>query len=209
MLTGKIKTKVNEASKKMPSMRDFKVDGFGLNNKVVLITGASGGIGETTAKLFSLHGAIVVINYFKGQDEASRIVDEIKINGGIGLAIKADISEKEQVKSMFDEVISKYKTIDILVNNAVSKNLPQSFLNVTWDDFQHDININVKGVFNCCQEALPYMIKCRKGKIVNMGTVYTEVPVPNQAKYISTKSAIVGLTRSLAIEIHPVPLGWH
>jgi 3-oxoacyl-[acyl-carrier protein] reductase len=201
LLTGKIKTKVNEASKKMPSMRDFKVDGFGLNNKVVLITGASGGIGETTAKLFSLYGAIVVINYFKGQDEASRIVDEIKINGGIALAIKADISEKEQVKSMFDEVISKYKTIDILVNNAVSKNLPQSFLNVTWDDFQHDININIKGVFNCCQEALPYMIKCRKGKIVNMGTVYTEVPVPNQAKYISTKSAIVGLTRSLAIEM--------
>ena len=201
IISGKIKTKVNEVAKKMPSIQDIKAARFGLENKVVLITGASGGIGETTSKMFSLYGAKVVVNYYKGKDEALRIVEEINSNGGNAIAIKADISEKQQVKSMIDEIIAKFNTIDILVNNAVRKNLPESFLNITWEDFQRDIDVNVKGVFNCCQEVLPYMIKTGKGKIVNMGTVYTEVPVPDQAKYISTKSAISGLTRSLAIEM--------
>jgi 3-oxoacyl-[acyl-carrier protein] reductase len=201
VLSGKIKTKVNEVTKHMLSMKDIKIDGLGLENKVVLITGASGGIGETTAKIFSIYGAKVIVNYNKGQDEAYRIVEEIKSNGGHAIAIKADISQKHQVKLMLEEAIRHYNTIDILVNNAVRRNLPESFLNITWDDFQHDIDINVKGIFNCCQEVLPFMIKKGSGKIINMGTVMTEIPEPNQTKYISTKSAIVGMTRSLAIEM--------
>ena len=155
----------------------------------------------TTAKIFSIYGAKVIVNYNKGQDEAYRIVEEIKNNGGSAIAIKADISQKQEVKLMVQDAIRHYNTIDILVNNAVRRNLPESFLNITWNDFQHDIDINVKGVFNCCQEVLPFMIKKGSGKIINMGTVMTEIPEPNQTKYISTKSAIVGMTRSLAIEM--------
>ena len=201
LVNGKIKTKVNKVSKEMPSINEIKIDGLGLKNKVVLITGASGGIGETTAKMFSLYGAKVIVNYFKGQDEAYRIVEEIKRNGGIAIAIKADVADKQQVKLMLEEIVHHFSAIDILVNNAVRKNLPESFLNITWNDFQNDINVNVKGVFNCCQEVLPYMIKVGSGKIINMGTVMTDIPESKQTKYISTKSAIVGMTRSLAIEM--------
>lgn len=201
IISGKIKTKVNAEAKEMPSIKDIKVDGFGLQNKVVLITGASGGIGEITAKMFSLYGAKVVVNYNKGKEEALRIVEEINNNGGDAIAVKADIAEKQQVKSMIDQVITQFNTIHILVNNAVRKNLPESFLNITWEDFQRDIDVNIKGVFNCCQEVLPHMIKNGKGKIINMGTVMTDMPEAKQTKYISTKSAIVGMTRSLAIEM--------
>lgn len=202
---GKINAKVNEPPIKMPSIEFLKANesDLQLGNKVVLITGASRGIGETTAKLFSLYGAKIVVNYFRGKGDAERIVDEIINGGGDAIAIQADVSDRQQVRQMVSTICKKYSSLHILVNNAVREFYPTPFMELTWDDFQKDINVIVKGAFNCCQEALPLMLKNRGGKIVNISTVITDNPPPNQTKYTVSKSGLVGLTRSLAVEFAP------
>lgn len=202
---GKINAKVNQPPSKMPSVEFLKANAadLQLKDKVVLITGASRGIGETTAKLFSLHGAKVVINYFQGEEDANRIVKEIVGNGGNAIAIGADVSDRQQVKEMLSAACEKYGTVHILVNNAVRDAYPASFMELTWDDFQKAIDVVVKGAFNCCQEVLPLMLENKAGKIINISTVFTDNPPPNQAKYVVSKSGLVGLTRSLAVEFAP------
>ena len=200
--TGQINASVSEPPGKMPSielLENSEMD-LRLRDKVVLITGASRGIGETTAKLFSLHGAKVVINYFRGKEDASRLVNEIIAHGGSAIAIQADVSDRQQVNRMIAVVCDKYRTIDILVNNAVRDFYPIPFMELIWDDFQRDIDVTVKGAFHCCQEVLPLMVERKSGKIVNISTVVAEYPVANQAKYVVSKSGLVGLTRSLAVE---------
>lgn len=202
---GKINVKVNEPSIKMPSVELLKANesDLQLKNKVVLITGASRGIGETTAKLFSLYGAKVVVNYFQGEEDANRIVGEITRNRGDAFTIQADVSDRQQVKQMISTVCEKYGTIHILVNNAVRDAYTAPFLELTWKDFQKDIDVIIKGAFNCCQEVLPLMLENKGGKIINISTVYTDNPPPNQTKYVVSKSGLVGLTRSLAVEFAP------
>lgn len=202
---GKAKVQVQEESRKMPSVNELKEKHLDLQLKgqVVLITGASRGIGETTAKLLALHGAKVIINYFKGEQDSEKIVKEIKSRGCEVLALQADVSDRDQVKEMVAAAIEHYGRIDILVNNAVRDSLPADFMDLTWDDFQKDINTNLKGAFNCCQEVVPVMIKNKAGKIINIITVYVDNPPPKQAKYVVSKSALVGLSRSLAVELAP------
>ena len=200
--TGQINASVSEPPGKMPSIELLENSEMELQlrDKVVLITGASRGIGETAAKLFSLYGSKVVINYFQGKEDASRIVNEIIAHGGSAIAIQADVSDRQQVNRMIAEACEEYRMIDILVNNAVRDFYPMPFMELIWDDVQRDIDVTVKGAFHCCQEVLPLMVKRKSGKIVNMSTVVAEYPVANQAKYVVSKSGLVGLTRSLAVE---------
>ena len=169
-LAGKIMVMVNPAVKGMAALSEIKEKyfDFNLKNKVVLITGASRGIGATTAKLFSLHGAKVIINYCYSEKEAQKIVDEIKMDRGEAVAIKADVSQAEEVKEMVRSALEKYEQIDILVNNAARDFLPQDFLQLRWEEIQKDIEVNIKGAFNCCQAVLPSMIKNKSGAIINV-----------------------------------------
>jgi len=200
---GKLNAKVNEPPAKMPSVEFLKENALelGLKGKVILITGASRGIGETTAKLFSAHGAKVAVNYFQGSLEANAIVDEILKNKGQAFAVRADVSDRAQVRSMVEAVVKKYSRLDVLVNNAVGDAYPVSFQELQWEQVQKDLDIVVKGAFYCCQEALPHMAKNGGGRIINLSTVFTETPPPLQTKYVIAKSALVGLTRSLAVEL--------
>ncbi len=204
-VSGKINTRVNESPITMPSIDDLKkqVTDRRLNGKVALITGASRGIGETTAKLLSLFGAKVVVNYFRGEEDAKRIVAEITSAGGEAVAIQADVSDRQQVKQMVEAACKHFKTVDILVNNAVRDARPIPLMELTWNDFQRDIDVTVKGAFNCCQEIIPLMQAGYGGKIINISTVFTESPPPHQAKYVVSKSALNGLTRCLAVELAP------
>jgi len=202
---GKINAKVNEPPTEMPSidwLKNNETD-LQLKDKVVLITGASRGIGETTAKLFSLYGARVVINYFQGKADADRVVGEINKAGGEALAIGADVSSQQEVAQMVSAVCRQYGTIHILVNNAVKDAYSVPFMELKWEDFQKEIDVTIKGAFNCCQQVLPLMLKNKGGKIINISSVFADNPVPNQAKYIVSKSGLVGLTRSLAVEFAP------
>jgi len=193
---------VGEPWRKMPAVRELKSTALdpGLRGKVVLITGASRGIGETTAKLFALRGAKVVVNYHRGAEDAAKIVDEIRAEGGEAMAIAANVADAEAVAAMVEAVLAKYGAIHVLVNNAARDYRPLPFLGLAWDEVQKDLDVIAKGAFLCCQQVIPRMIEQGGGKIVNISSVAVENPPPGQAKYVMAKSALVGLTRSLSIE---------
>lgn len=203
---GKMNVQVNSGSAVMPTieaLREKALD-LQLKDKVVLITGASRGIGETTAKLFALYGAKVVINYLKGRDEAQRIVKEITGSAGAkAIAVRADVSNYDQVGSMVKTICAEFGTVDVLVNNAVGNAFESDFMALSWEEVQKDIDIIVKGAFNCCKAVIPSMGKTDSGKIINVSTIYTEDPPLRQFKYVVAKSGLVGLTRSLAVELAP------
>ncbi len=201
-MNGKITVKMNEPSLPGPTMNDLTTDP-GLKGKTVLITGASRGIGATTAKLFACYGANVIVNYLRNQAEADAVVRDITAHGGRAMAIKADVSRREDVKALVDQARVASGGIDILVNNAVGDFIPVPFQALTWERLQQDIDIIVKGAFNCCQETIPAMIQKKAGRIINVITLAVETPPPNQAKYVIAKSALIGLTRSLAVELAP------
>jgi 3-oxoacyl-[acyl-carrier protein] reductase len=202
LIRGKAAALVNEPSPTMPTMRDLKAHALdtGLKDKVVLVTGASRGIGETTAKLFALLGAKVIVNYHRGADDASRIVDEIRAAGGEAAAVAADVTNPGAVESMMRAAMEKYGAIHVLVNNAARDYRPIPFLRLVWDEVQKDIEVVAKGAFLCCQQAIPRMIEGGGGKIINISSVAVDNPPPDQTKYVMAKSALVGLTRSLSIE---------
>jgi len=202
---GKANVKVNEPSVSMPSIGYLKANekDLGLKDKVILITGASRGIGEAAAKLFSLYGTKVAVNYCLGKDDAERVVNEIRESGGDAISVQSDVRDRVQVKDMVRHVSDIYGTIDILVNNAVGSFYPKKFLEQSWEEVQKEIDVTIKGAFNCCQETIPVMMKNKGGKIINMATIAVEVPPSDQFKYVVSKSAVMGLTRSLAVEFAP------
>lgn len=199
---GKINIRVNQPSPTMPSMDELKgvSNSLGFRDQVVLVTGSSRGIGETIAKIFAVHGAKVVVNYFQTQAAANQVVAEIVDAGGNAIAIKADVSDNDQVEQLVKEIKQTYGNVDILVNNAVRDFIAAPFLELAWDEFQKDIDVIIKGAFHCCQAVLPGMIAQKAGKIINISTVAAEIPPVNQSKYVTAKSGLVGLTRSLAVE---------
>ncbi len=201
-LRGKVAALVNEPPRLMPTISEIKTSAMdmGLEGKVVLITGASRGIGETTAKLLALHGARIIVNYHRGKEDAERIVQEIQSAGGDALAIHADVTRLEQVQHMVEETRRLYGWIHVLVNNAVRDYRPIPFLQLSWDEIQMDLDVIAKGAFNCCREVIPAMIEAGGGKIINISSVAVDNPPPEQVKYVLAKSALVGLTRGLSVE---------
>jgi 3-oxoacyl-[acyl-carrier protein] reductase len=199
---GKAAALVNKPSRMMPTAQELKASALdlGLKGKVVLITGASRGVGETTAKLFGLLGAKVIVNYHRGAEDAARIVGEIRAEGGEATAAPADVTRPDAVSSLIRLGIEKYGTIHILVNNAARDYRPIPFLKLTWDEIQKDLDVIGKGAFLCCQQVIPLMIAQGGGKIINISSVAVDNPPSDQAKYVMAKSALVGLTRSLSIE---------
>lgn len=202
LAAGRVSVMVNALPASMPSIKRLKdkaVD-MGLRGKVALVTGASRGIGETTAKMLALLGARVVVNYYRGEEDALRIAEEIKSDGGRAIAVRADVSDREQVRAMIERAVEEFGTVNILVNSAVRDFRPANFLKLYWEDVQKDIDVVAKGAFNCCKEVIPLMLEAGGGKIINISTVATDNPPPNQLKYVLSKSALVGLTRSLAAD---------
>ncbi len=201
--SGKVSAKVNAPTMRGQPVQAIRRDELDLQlkDKVVVITGASRGIGETTAKLLSLHGAKVVVNYRKARAEAKRVVDEIVSAGGDAYAVQADVSDRGQVRDMISAACARYQTVHILINNAVADFYPLAFRELTWERLQKDLDVVVKGAFHCCQEVLPLMIRNGGGKIINVSSVATDNPPLNQTKYVVAKSALTGLTRSLAVEL--------
>jgi 3-oxoacyl-[acyl-carrier protein] reductase len=198
---GKVSALVAKPFATMPSSDELKgATEWGLEGRTILVTGASRGIGETTAKLLALHGARVVVNYHRGADDARRVVDEIAAHGGEAIAVAADVADERQVRAMVEEARRRFGAIDVLVNNAARDFRPIPFLQLSWDEVQRDLDVIVKGAFLCCQAVLPLMLENGGGKIINISTVATDDPPPDQAKYVMAKSALVGLTRSLSIE---------
>lgn len=202
LVRGKVAALVNAPSGAMPTIAEIRAAAMdmGLEGKVVLITGASRGIGETTAKLLALHGARVIVNYHRGKDDAERVAREIQAAGGNAIPLQADVTSAEQVRDMVAEARRRHGSIDVLINNAVRDYRPVPFLNLTWEEIQRDLDVIAKGAFLCCREVIPLMLEAGGGRIINLSSVTVDNPPPEQAKYVLAKSALVGLTRSLSVE---------
>jgi 3-oxoacyl-[acyl-carrier protein] reductase len=198
---GRIAALVNKPARRSRSMAELRrTTDLGLRDKVALITGASRGIGETTAKLFALLGAKVVLNYRRSKSEAERIADEIAAAGGSALAVQADVSDREQVAAMVDMAVARFGGIDVLVNNAVRDFRSIAFAALDWTEIQADLDVTLKGAFWCSKLVAPHMLARGGGKIVNISSIYADDPPPDQLKYVVSKAALEGLARALAAE---------
>lgn len=171
-----------------------------LKDKVVLITGASRGIGRATALLAAEHQAKVIINYNKSKQEADELVEMLTKKGYSAISIKADVSKEDEVKEMFKTIKEKFEKLDVLVNNAgILKRIP--LLMTTYDDFEKMIAINIRGVFYCMQRAAKMMSRQGYGKIINVSSIVGNFGEKGLTVYSATKAAVIGLTKSAAKEL--------
>ncbi len=170
-----------------------------LNDKIVIITGATSGIGEATAKLLAQEGAVVVLTG-RRKDRLRKIKSEIEKSGGKALAIEADVTQKESVIKMVKQVIDEYGKIDILVNNA-GVMLLGPVLNAEVTDWQRMVDTNVYGLLWCTHAVLPHMVKQGGGHIVQTSSVAGRTAGPNRAVYNATKWAVNGFTEALRQEM--------
>jgi 3-oxoacyl-(acyl-carrier-protein) reductase len=168
-----------------------------LKDKVAIITGAGSGIGEATAIRFAKEGAKVVINDVN-MEAANSVLEKVKEIGGEGLVIKADISKKDDVEGMMHKVVEHFGKLDILVNNA-GINRDAFAKKMTEEDWDLVIKINLKGTFLCCQAAINTMGKQGSGRIINTSSIGS-LGNPGQANYSASKSGVIGLTKTLALE---------
>jgi len=172
-----------------------------LEGRVALVTGAAQGIGKAIAVSFAREGADVVINDLN-LEQARKVSEEITGSGRNSLAIKADVSNQQEVTEMVKQIIDKFKRIDILVNNAgISKILP--FTETTEELWDKILGINLKGTFLCCKAVIPQMVQQRKGKIINMSSQSGKRGNAWHAAYCASKFGIIGLTQSIASEYAP------
>lgn len=173
-----------------------------LTNKVVLITGASRGIGKATALLAAENHAHVIINYCKSEDAASDLVDEITKNGHSALMIKANVANEKEVKEMFSVIKEKFGRIDVLVNNAgIMKN--NLLLMTRTEDFNDLVEINCKGAFLCMRASTKMMMKQKAGKVINLSSIVGIQGNKGMIAYSASKSFLIGLTKSAAKEFGP------
>ena len=171
-----------------------------LKNKVVLITGASRGIGKAIAQKCIQEGAKVAFSYM-GQDESAiELCEELTAKGGLVKAFKSDASNFDAAQVLVDEVVAEFGTIDVLVNNAgiTRDTLLMRMSEEQWDEV---ININLKSVFNLTKAVQRPMLKASSGSIINMSSVVGVSGNAGQANYAASKAGMIGFTKSIAQEL--------
>jgi len=166
--------------------------------KTVIITGASGDIGFSSCKAFLQNGYNVVAVY---NSNSVRPLEEYAKSSKV-LYVKADVSKKQDVKNLFCTAYESFGSIDVVVNNAAIS-LTGVFQDMTEEELNKIIDVNIKGVFYVSQIASEYMIKEKSGSIINISSMWGEVGASCEAAYSMTKSAVIGLTKALAKELGP------
>lgn len=172
---------------------------FSLKDKVVLITGASQGIGRATALTLVEAGAQVTVAARNAEKLAS-LVAEIEAGGGVALAVPMDVADAAQVKAGFQQTLAKFGKLDILVNNAAITRDTLA-LRMKLEDWDAVLRTNLTGAYLCTQQALGAMLKQRSGRIINIASVVAETGNAGQANYVSAKAGLMGLTRAIAVEV--------
>ena len=192
LITGESKIKLLQMEKKKM---------LNTSNKTVLITGGSRGIGAATARLLASEGYSVVINYFRGASEADELVEQIQQKGGDACSVQGDISKPEDIQRIFATARDRFGPICRLVHSAATGSLISPFDDLTWDNMNSQLNIQVKGAFYCFKEALPDMMKSGGGSIVALGSIAADnVPPNQQTDYVVAKAALTSLVKCLAVE---------
>jgi 3-oxoacyl-[acyl-carrier protein] reductase len=170
-------------------------------NKTILITGSGRGFGAELALYFSKLGANVIINNPKSNSNKEPLVfSKIKKINKRSMFIEADVSDRKQVEKMMKTIHLKYNRIDVLINNAAVFLRPTGWLEMSENDFDQTIKVNLKGVYECCRAAAPYMLKNKGSKIINLSTLGGDAVV---AAYVISKIAVNHLTKVFAKEFAP------
>jgi len=168
--------------------------------KVALVTGASRGIGKAIAIQLALSGCRVVVNYRKEEKKAKEVVDEIISKGKEAIAVKADVSSKDEIESMAKKIKDYFGNVDILVNNAGVTH-DEILLRMKEEDWDKVIDVNLKGTYLCSKTFIREMLKKRWGRIINISSVVGIIGNSGQSNYAASKAGIIGFTKSLAKEV--------
>lgn len=175
-----------------------------ISNKVALVIGGSRGIGAECCRSLAHRDYTIVVNYSKSAAEAEQLVSEINDNGGKAIAIQADVSNQNDVAGMYSQITSSIGDIDALVFCAAPESSLKSFEALSWEEIETQLDIQIKGAFNCAKAFLPSMVNKKNGSIVFVGSIVTDgVPPVNQLDYVVGKSALSALAKSLAVEYGP------
>ncbi len=171
-----------------------------LNKKVILITGASKGIGETTARQCAAEGGRLVLAA-RSAEKLHALEEEIRADGGEAISVPTDVSNKHQVAHLVQTAISHYGHIDVLVNNA-GYGVYENIRNLRFEDLEGMVNVNLYGAVHCTEAVLPHMLERRKpAQIVNVASISGFIASNNQSFYSATKFALVGLSRTMQIDL--------
>lgn len=172
--------------------------------RTVLVTGSSRGLGAIIAKTLAEQGSKVVINYHKSKDAAEKLVSEIGEEHAI--AIQADVTNREEVDAMINKATEHFGQIDVVVNNALvdfkfDPTAQKSFADLTWDDYQRQLDGTLKASFNVAQSVIPQFIERKNGSIISIGTNLFQNPVVPYHEYTTAKAGLIGFTRNIAAEL--------
>jgi 3-oxoacyl-[acyl-carrier protein] reductase len=178
-------------------------------DKVILVTGASRGIGAAIAQAFAREGAFVVVNYLRNEAAAHQVVERCKALGGDAWALQADVTQQSAVQTMVDQILSELGRIDVVVNNAFKPysfdpEQRKRFWELQWADYQAQVDGAVHAAYNVCQAVLPHFRQRTQGSIINMVSDLVERPSQPYHDYTTAKSALVGFSRNLAAELGPL-----
>lgn len=169
-----------------------------LENKVCIITGAGKGFGRTIAESFYDQGAKLAL-ITRSQEDVDSLKEELYSSNDETLIYCGDVTEPDTVTDFVNIAVHKFGSIDVLVNNAGMR-FRKKFLETTLEEFNHVVDVNVGSIFLLCQTVIPHMIESKQGKIINMSSIAGTLGLPELSSYVTSKAAIVGLTKSLALE---------
>ncbi|MBI5695512.1 MAG: SDR family NAD(P)-dependent oxidoreductase [Nitrospirae bacterium] len=170
------------------------------NTKVIIITGASRGLGREVALLFGRAGWRVVVNYNTLRVAAEAVAAEVSASGGVGFAYRADVSVPDEAEGMVARTLARFGRVDVLVNNAgvVRPGLVSKLSDADWDA---TIDTNLKGPFNCIKSVSRVMLRQKSGHIVNVSSILGLRGKAGQAAYAASKAGLIGLTKAAAVEL--------
>lgn len=171
-----------------------------MNGKIVIITGASGGLGRVLSLEFGRAGATVVAHYHANRGSALSVVEEVEAGGGTAVALQADITDSTQVNAMTQQVLDRFGRIDVLVNNAgISRD------GISWklaeEQWSEVLDVNLNGAFLCTRAVLPAMRAQQWGRIVSISSVVGQAGMPGTASYAASKAGLIGMTKTIAREV--------
>ncbi len=178
-------------------------DSQSFQGKTAVITGSSRGIGKETAVLFARRGANVVINYLNNKELAEQVLATIKESDGEAVTLQADVSKRNEVKTLYEKAYARFGSIDILVNNAGYLE-QKPFRTITDEDWDLAIDINLKGAFICIQEVEKYFLERKTGSVINITSVGGQIGGDKAPHYAAAKAGLISLTKSFARLLSPV-----
>ena len=179
-----------------------------LEKQTAIVTGSSSGIGLGVVKALAKAGANVTVNYYKGDDEAAKVVEEIKSDGGEAIAVQADVSDEADVEALFSKTIEAFGAVDIMIANAGMQK-DAAFVDMTLEDWNRVIGVNLTGQFLCARTAVRQFIKqgvrdgvsCAAGKIICMSSVHEVIPWAGHVNYAASKGGVNLMMQSIAQEV--------